>query len=164
MAESKQQEPYQAVIASPLPNVPCLGLQLRAGRLTAIDFLDSCVAPFISEEEGVGQVVSWLQHYFSRAPLEAAVQLKPHGTAFQQRVWQRLCAIPSGQVMRYGELARELGSSPRAIAGACRANPIPILIPCHRVIAATGPGGYRGETTGEVLAIKRWLLQHEGYV
>ena len=72
--------------------------------------------------------------------------------------------IPIGQVVTYGELAKALDSSARAVAGACRANPIPILIPCHRVVAATGLGGYMGETGGEALAIKQWLLQHEGYV
>lgn len=114
-------------------------------------------------EEGE-EAVSWLQRYFSHALVGALPALQPGGTPFQRRVWQRLRRIPCGQVMRYGELAQELGSSARAVAGACRANPIPILIPCHRVIAATGPGGYMGKTGGQTLAIKRWLLQHEGYV
>lgn len=66
--------------------------------------------------------------------------------------------------MRYGELAEKLASGPRAIAAACRTNPIPILIPCHRVVAKAGLGGYMGETEGEALSIKQWLLQHEGAI
>jgi methylated-DNA-[protein]-cysteine S-methyltransferase len=156
--------PYQAVMASPLPNFPNLGLQLRNGRLIALDFLGSSQTPFIKEKEGVECVISWLQQYFEHASVDVEVLLQPEGTAFQQRVWQRLSRIPRGQVMRYGELAQELGSSPRAVAGACRSNPIPLLIPCHRVVAVTGLGGYMGEMAGEALAIKQWLLRHEGYV
>jgi methylated-DNA-[protein]-cysteine S-methyltransferase len=79
-------------------------------------------------------------------------------------VWQLLQQIPTGQTRRYGELATQLGSSAQAVAGACRANPLSILIPCHRVVAAGGLGGYMGQTEGEALEIKRWLLHYEGYV
>ncbi len=155
---------YQAIIASPLPGIPCLGLEFSDGRLKAIDFLTTDHRTFVSEEEGVADAVSWLQRYFSGVTDDTGLSAAPEGTDFQQRVWHRLRAIPSGQTIRYGELARELGSSPRAVAGACRANPISILIPCHRVIAAEGVGGYMGQTAGPALAIKQWLLQHEGYV
>ena len=86
------------------------------------------------------------------------------GTAFQQRVWVALQQIPVGEVRTYGELAAELGSSARAVAQACRANPLIVLIPCHRVVSASGLGGYMGKTDGPLLEIKRWLLHHEGYV
>lgn len=164
MNESKRVTPYQAVIESPLPAVPYLGFQLFNGRLGVIDFLGSSHTPFVSQGEGVEQAVALIRRYFSNVPLDPMMPFQADGTAFQQRVWKRLCRIPCGQVMRYGELAAALGSSPRAVAGACRANPIPILIPCHRVVATTGLGGYMGETAGEALAIKQWLLQHEGYV
>lgn len=164
MNKSGRQVAYQAVIRSPLPGVPYLGIRVSAGRLSAIDFLGTPHVPFLAKDAGVERVVSLLQQYFSAAQLDADVPVQPEGTDFQQRVWQRLRNIPGGEVMRYGELAHELGSSARAIAGACRANPIPIIIPCHRVIAVTGLGGYMGETAGEALAIKQWLLQHEGYV
>lgn len=86
------------------------------------------------------------------------------GTPYQRRVWQLLQQIPAGEVRTYGELAAELGSSPRAVAQACRANPIPVLIPCHRVVGKGGIGGYMGKSEGPELEIKRWLLHHEGYV
>lgn len=89
------------------------------------------------------------------------------GTAFQQRVWQALTEIPAGQVKTYGTLAQELNSSPRAVGNACRNNPFPLLVPCHRVVSASGIGGYAGDTLttqkGKInyLQIKQWLLMHE---
>ena len=64
--------------------------------------------------------------------------------------------------MTYGELARRVDSAPRAIGQACRRNPVPIVVPCHRVVAASGVGGYAGELAGMALEMKRWLLRHEG--
>ena len=63
--------------------------------------------------------------------------------------------------MTYGELAQQLGTSARAIGQACRTNPVPIIVPCHRVIAANHAGGYAGHTSGKLLAIKKYLLDHE---
>lgn len=85
--------------------------------------------------------------------------LRPAGSAFDQRVWAAMQQIVYGQTRRYGELAMDVGSAPRAIGGACGRNPIPIVIPCHRVLASGGLGGYSG---GEGLATKRVLLALEG--
>lgn len=85
------------------------------------------------------------------------------GSAYQQTVWQALCAIPRGSVKSYGRIAEELRSGPRAVAAACRANRFSILIPCHRAVASHGLGGYCGSADGDYLNIKRWLLRHEGY-
>ena len=86
------------------------------------------------------------------------------GTAFRQRVWDALLQIPIGESRTYGELARLLHSAPRAVGGACGANPIALVIPCHRVVGTHGSlGGFMGVTQGEPIAIKRWLLAHEGY-
>jgi methylated-DNA-[protein]-cysteine S-methyltransferase len=84
------------------------------------------------------------------------------GTPFQRRVWEAMRAIPPGRTRTYGDLAAELGTSPRAIGGACRANPCPIVVPCHRVVGATGLGGFAGDTSGHKVEVKRWLLRHEG--
>ena len=88
--------------------------------------------------------------------------LELEGTEFQQRVWRALQAISPGQVKTYGELARELKTSPRAVGNACRQNPVPLIIPCHRVVAKQGIGGFGGVTQGQVLAIKQQSLRHEG--
>jgi methylated-DNA-[protein]-cysteine S-methyltransferase len=84
--------------------------------------------------------------------------LAPAGTAYQRRVWQALCDIPPGVTRTYADIARAVGGSPRAVGGANGRNPIPIVIPCHRVVATTGIGGYSG---GDGPATKRYLLDHE---
>jgi len=87
---------------------------------------------------------------------------QPAGTPFQRRVWQLIAAIPAGRTRTYADIAAELGSGPRAVGGACRANPYPLLVPCHRVVAVKGLGGFAGDADGQLLAFKRRLLVHEG--
>ena len=84
------------------------------------------------------------------------------GTAYQRRVWQALCNIKVGQTISYGKLAEQLDSGARAVANACRMNPVPVIVPCHRVVAQSGPGGYHGATSGHFMTIKTRLLAHEG--
>ena len=102
-----------------------------------------------------------LSAYFAGVPTDfAALTLDPRGTPFQLRVWQELRRIPWGQTISYGELAHRVGNpkASRAVGQANGRNPIPLIIPCHRVIAADGSlGGY---SSG--LDRKRWLLRHEG--
>jgi methylated-DNA-[protein]-cysteine S-methyltransferase len=85
------------------------------------------------------------------------------GSLHQQRVWRAIEKIPCGQVMTYGELAKEIKSAPRAVGGACAANPYPLIVPCHRIVAANGIGGFaRQNERGYHRNIKQWLLKHEG--
>lgn len=84
------------------------------------------------------------------------------GTDFQHRVWQAISAIPCGSVITYGTIAQQIGSVPRAVGQACGDNWFPILIPCHRVVSASGIGGFSHHTDGYLLNIKHWLLRHEG--
>lgn len=86
------------------------------------------------------------------------------GSAFQHKVWDTIAAIPRGSVRTYGEVARHIGSAPRAVGQACGANWFPLVIPCHRVTAANGLGGFSNndDQNGYHLSIKRWLLAHEG--
>jgi methylated-DNA-[protein]-cysteine S-methyltransferase len=104
-----------------------------------------------------------LDAYFSDNSSTFELPLYQQGTDFQRRVWQALKAIPCGETRSYKQLAGQLQSHPRAIGGACRANPFPIVVPCHRVVAVNGLGGFAGDTQGKLLQIKKWLLQHEGY-
>ena len=88
----------------------------------------------------------------------------PHqlsGTPWQKRVWQSLLSIPPGQTKTYGELARLLGGSAQAVGQALKHNPLPILYPCHRVIAKKGWGGYAGKCDGWQMQFKLALLKHE---
>ena len=100
----------------------------------------------------------WLDAYFAgERPGAADVPLAPRGTAFQRRVWGALLAIPYGETRTYGELAAELGSSPRAVGAAVGKNPISVIVPCHRVLGAGGSlTGYAGG-----LERKRELLELE---
>lgn len=150
---------YQAVMATPLGRV---GIRMAGDTVTELDYL----APDMPEQPPVdaatAAAVAQLEAYFRDPRYQFTVPLAPGGTAFQQRIWAALQAIPAGTVLTYGELAQKLDTAARAIGGACRANPIPILIPCHRVVGRQGLGGYTGALTGDPLGIKCWLLRHEG--
>jgi methylated-DNA-[protein]-cysteine S-methyltransferase len=108
------------------------------------------------------EILGQLGSYFQDGKIRFHLPVNLCGTEFQNRVWRFLSLIEPGQVLSCGEIARRLGSSPRAVGNACRRNPVPIVIPCHRVVSARGIGGYGGETGGDKLGVKRWLLSHEG--
>lgn len=142
-----------------------LSMHSPVGDLTLFEDEDAIVAlewgwsslqvpsPLLSRAKAV------LDAYFDgTAPLAHDLPLNPKGTAYQRRVWSALCAIPHGQTRSYAEIAAKAGGSPRSVGGANAANPIPLLIPCHRVCAASGLGGYSG---GDGLETKKWLLALE---
>lgn len=151
---------YDAVIPTPMPHLK-LGLLLDGEALASIDFLDGAVADRTARSESARRAVAQLRAYFADPRTPLTLPLAPGGTPFQRRVWAALRAIPAGETRRYGELAQQLRSGPRAIGGACRANPVPLVVPCHRVVAAGGEGGFMGQVDGPALTLKRWLLQHE---
>ena len=107
----------------------------------------------------VAEALAQLGAYFAGASMEFDLPLNPGGSEFQNAVWRAMRDIPVGTVRTYGGLAGAIGSSARAVGGACGVNPIPIIIPCHRVVAAHGLGGYSGAGGVET---KRALLTHEG--
>ena len=158
MADRK--EGYAAVIASPFGR---LGIQAQKA-LTSIDFVSNRIPLQTPSTPLARQVCAQLKAYFADPRTRFDLPLAPRGTPFQQRAWRALRRIPSGTARTYGELARTLKSAPRAVGGACRANPIPIVVPCHRVVAANGPGGFMGATRGRAMDIKRWLIEHEAAV
>ena len=92
----------------------------------------------------IRQAVAQLNDYFHGDSTAFDLPLAPAGSAFQQRVWLAMCEIPHGETWTYGKLAARVKTAPRAVGKACAANPIPIIIPCHRVVAADGIGGYSG--------------------
>lgn len=104
-----------------------------------------------------GEVRRWLERYFAGEDPGPTPLLAPEGTPFQRRVWELLRSIPWGETVTYGELARRLGSSARAVGSAVGRNPISILIPCHRVLGADG--GLTGYAGG--VERKMWLLHNE---
>lgn len=150
---------YAAVVPAP---VGLLGIRLSGGQLVGIDFAPPSTSVDAAPDGAAREVLDQLFHYFEDPAWQFNLPLAMRGTPFQRRVWLALCRIPSGSTRSYGELAGELGSSARAVGGACRRNPIPIVVPCHRVIAAGGgAGGFMGRRDGDALAIKTWLLDHE---
>ena len=105
---------------------------------------------------------SQLNDYFDGLRKNFDLPLEPPGTKFQQRVWSMMEQIPYGKTITYGEIAKALSSSARAVGMACGANPIPVIIPCHRVVAANDMGGYSGdggvETKRALLCLERVFL------
>ena len=150
---------YQASIKTPFAH---LGISLVDDRLAAIDFIESNneIKP---ADDATVNVCKQIRQYLENPALHDSFDIvcSYSGTPFQNRVWCELKNIPSGKVVSYGELAIKLGTSARAVGNACRKNPIPVVIPCHRVVSANGIGGYAGDTGGDLLKIKSWLLQHE---
>ena len=149
---------YDAVIRTPIGWV---GITSQEGSISGLDILQEQPQLKDSPDPVAQQACTVLEDYFSLGNWQVDLPLAPEGTAFQQKVWQALRQIPGGRTVTYGELAEQLGSAPRAIGGACRANPIPLLIPCHRVVAANGRGGFAGNSRGPWVEIKHWLLEHE---
>ena len=148
-----------AVVSSPVGR---LGIQMQGKALSQLIFLSGRQQLVTPEKGRASGVLRALQAYFDDPRRVPDVDLQLSGTPFQCRVWQELCSIPAGETITYGALARRLESSARAVGNACRRNPVPILVPCHRVVATQGLRGFAGSRRGRRMRVKRWLLEHEG--
>ena len=102
-----------------------------------------------------------LKAYLANPDTRFDLPLALEGTPFQRKLWEALCRIPRGKTRTYGDLARELDGEARTVGQACGDNRLPVVIPCHRVVAADGIGGFAHSTGGYLLEAKRWLLAHE---
>ena len=148
---------YQALVPSPLG---ALRITERDGVLTRVDFARDTRASRDAATPLLQTVRDQLDAYFAGELRVFDLPLDPSGTTFRRRAWLELANIPYGEVLTYGELAARLDSGARAVGGACGTNPIPIILPCHRVVAAGGRiGGYSG---ADGPASKRFLLSLEG--
>ncbi len=152
---------FSTIIPSPIGN---LGIHIHNNKLTRIVFLGTDQSSQLSNENEYQPLHNELTAYFQNPQHDFQFPLEVKGTPFQKTVWQALRQIPVSTTISYQELATHLGTSPRAIGNACRANPTPIIVPCHRVVAKNHMGGFVGKTAGEMIAIKRWLLTHEKVV
>ncbi len=137
-----------------------VGFNIQNNNLHGIVLLPfgqpACAFPGDCAELVAGQV----KQYLADPNFKIEASYVTSGTPFQQRVWKEIAQIPVGEVRTYADLANTLGSGPRAVANACGANRFPLLIPCHRVVAKNGLGGFiQGKEGG--LKIKEWLLAHE---
>lgn len=150
---------YAALIAAPFG---VLGLRTREDRLTGIDFL-APGQPLMPPDNALAQrAAEQLAAYFRDPTTVFDLPLDPDGTPYRQRVWQAIRCIGSGETRTYGELAARLHSAPRAVGQAVGDNPLPIVVPCHRVVGRHGLGGFAHASNGYGIEIKRWLLRHEG--
>lgn len=151
---------YQAKMRVPFG---VLGIRANNDVLTHIDFLPAEETELAPQNRIAAATVEQLSAYFDDPAFEFGLPLELHGTHYQRRVWELMRQIPAGRTRTYGDLAGDLASGARAIGGACGANPIPIIVPCHRVVAAGGGmGGFNNTAMGGYVPIKRWLLAHEG--
>jgi len=152
--------------AAILPLPPCrLGIRTdAAGNLDAVVFLppDTPLRAFAGNDGPVKSLEHALASWLENPALKFDLPLANHGTPFQRRIWQAISEIPTGEIRTYGELSAEIGGTARAVGQACGANPFPIIVPCHRVVAKTGIGGFANARDGWLLETKRWLLKHEG--
>ena len=153
---------FDACVRTPFAT---LGITADERHVTGIRFLAPSVPALAPRRGSLAHLACvQLQAYLDNARFEFDLPLALSGTHHRLAVWEAMQRIPPGATRTYGELARELKSSARAVGGACGANPIPVVVPCHRVIAAGGAlGGFMGASgDGFERDIKRWLLGHEG--
>lgn len=144
--------------------MPQLSLHTPVGDITvfeedgAIVSLDWGWVTYQDRSPILARAAGQLDAYFDGNLVSFDLPLAPPGTAYRRAVWQALCEIPYGETRSYQDIARKAGGSARSVGQANGRNPIPLIIPCHRVVATTHIGGYSG---GDGLSTKRWLLALE---
>ncbi|MDQ5878235.1 MAG: methylated-DNA-[protein]-cysteine S-methyltransferase [Pseudomonadota bacterium] len=150
---------YDAIVAAP---GFALGIRCDGDDwVEEIKFLEAC-AEQKAATALAAEAARQLRGFLKNPDFVFGLPLKPSGTIFQRRVWEQIAAIPCGITRTYGEVAKSLSNAPRAVGQACGANPFPLVVPCHRVIATGGGlGGFSRHGDGFLLDVKRWLLAHE---
>jgi methylated-DNA-[protein]-cysteine S-methyltransferase len=149
---------YDVILAAPMCR---LGAGFTGDALTRLDFLPADTHASAQQDSRARRLARELDAYWNDPAHAFDLLFVPQGTPFQLRVWHALMRIPAGQPATYGALAKQLGTAARAVGQACGSNPLPILIPCHRVVAAHGLGGFMHSSSGAPLDVKTWLLAHE---
>lgn len=150
--------PYDAI----LDFAPCrIGARFTGEALTGLGYLPADTPLTRDLDQRAKHLAHELEQYAHNPEHHFDLLFVPSGTPFQLRVWRTLLSIPAGQTVSYGALAKQLNTAPRAVGQACGSNPLPLVIPCHRVVSATGRGGFMHAASGAPLDIKNWLLRHE---
>ncbi|TAK89820.1 MAG: methylated-DNA--[protein]-cysteine S-methyltransferase [Burkholderiaceae bacterium] len=150
---------YAAVMETPFGK---LGIRSDDTVVHELVFLPARTTSKPASSKLAQRVVAQIERYLKDPSADFDLPLRSVGTDFQKRVWQQISAIPAGKTRSYGELAKSIRSAPRAVGQACGANFYPLVIPCHRVVSATGLGGFAHHDEGFHLRVKQWLLAHEG--
>jgi len=156
---SEGRKSYQARLRTPFGVV---GVRTAGEMIAEIVYLPRSARALAPADPLAERACAQIERYVDDPDFRFDLPLAESGTPFQRRVWAKIAKIETGHTRTYGELARELRSAPRAVGQACGANPLPLVVPCHRVLAASGIGGFAHREGGFHLAVKRWLLAHEG--
>ena len=138
-----------------------VGIRTEGAALAEIVYLPRSAGTLAPANALAEQACAQIEKYAADPDYHFNLPLKRLGTVFQRRVWEQIAAIPCGKTRTYGDLARLLRSAPRAVGQACGTNYFPLVIPCHRVVAATGLGGFAHASAGYLIEVKRRLLLHE---
>jgi len=138
-----------------------VGVVTREDRVVEIRYLPLSAPTIPAGNALAGRAARQLERYRDDADARFDFPVLVEGTPLQRGVWDAMREIPRGRTRTYGEVAKELGADPRDIGQACGDNRLPLVIPCHRVVAADGVGGFAHATSGYLIEVKRWLLAHE---
>jgi len=152
---------FSAVVHTPFGG---MGVRTEAGVIRELVTLPRHFREKDATDALAARAVRQILRYLKDPQFRFTLPVAEVGSAFQQRVWGAIAQIPCGQVRTYGDIARHIRSGPRAVGQACGANWYPLIVPCHRVTAAGGLGGFshQDDEDGFYLEVKRWLLRHEG--
>ncbi|TFW28779.1 methylated-DNA--[protein]-cysteine S-methyltransferase [Massilia horti] len=152
---------FSAIVEAPFG---AIGIRTEGDLVRELVYLPSHYEPKAPQDAPAEQAAAQVEQYLLDPDYTFNLPLWQAGSDYQRRVWDAICAIPRGSVRTYGQLAKLIGSAPRAVGQACGANWFPLVIPCHRVTAAGGLGGFSNhdDENGFHLSVKRWLLLHEG--
>jgi methylated-DNA-[protein]-cysteine S-methyltransferase len=161
MTTQQGSELFSAIVAAPFG---AIGIRTEGERVREMVYLQPRFEEKSPDNAVAELAARQVEQYLLDPDFRFDLPLFEAGSAFQKRVWGAISAIPRGSVLTYGRIARDIGSAPRAVGQACGANWFPLVIPCHRVTAAGGLGGFSNndDENGFHLAVKRWLLRHEG--
>jgi methylated-DNA-[protein]-cysteine S-methyltransferase len=141
-----------------------LGIRTDGESLTRVAWLPLSARASAPRTRFASRVVREIEAYLRDPSARFSIPIDTRGTPFQRRVWEAIASIPVGESRTYAEIARMVRSSARAVGGACAANHIALVVPCHRVVGSRGSlGGFMNAVDGNAIRIKRWLLAHEGY-
>lgn len=149
---------FEYILPSP---IGMLGLNVSSNGIQCLSYIMKHAEVKLPKDGLPLNVYQQINEYFELVRTEFDLPIDIMGTIFQKRVWEKVGKIAYGKSLTYGEIAKAISSGPRAVGNACRSNPIPIIIPCHRVVKKTGIGGYCGSLTGKEIQQKDWLLRHE---
>jgi methylated-DNA-[protein]-cysteine S-methyltransferase len=151
-------ESFDYILPSPIGH---LGLNISAKGIQRLFYIKTKQDSNIPAAGFGAKVHQQIMEYFELQRTEFDLPIDIQGTAYQNRVWSEVAKIAYGESLTYGDIAKAINSGPRAVGNACRHNPIPIIIPCHRVVKKSGIGGYCGSVVGKEIQQKDWLLRHE---